>query len=146
MKCILIASCPWATSTGLDNVLECNDGSRCNGVTDGWTCCENRGMRSKCPLNFPAMCAKPNCAWGDYCCYEKDRCLSSLGGLRSCWYSNRVITILRTRRTIQKYTKVPNFNQSISMIQPEWAWEDHTYLNYGLVDNIFAIDFRCIDI
>ena len=146
MTCIFIASCAWATSTGLDNVLECNDGSRCNGVTDGWTCCENRGMRSKCPLNFPAMCAKPNCAWGDYCCYEKDRCLSSLGGLRSCWYSNRVITILRTRRTIQKYTKVPNFNQSISMIQPEWAWEDRTYLNYGLVDNIFAIDFRCIDI
>ena len=84
MTCIFIASCAWATSTGLDNVLECNDGSRCNAMIDGWTCCENRGMRSKCPLNFPAMCAKPNCAWGDYCCYDKDTCLSSLGGLRSC--------------------------------------------------------------
>ena len=78
------ASCSWSTPTSQNNVLKCNDGTYCNGLVDGWTCCNTRGMRAKCPLNYPAMCAKPDCAWGDYCCYTQDVCLASKGGLRSC--------------------------------------------------------------
>ena len=78
------STCPWSTPTSHDNVLQCNDGTYCNGLTDGWDCCNIHGMRKQCPKNYPAMCAKTNCAWGDYCCYTEDHCVAKLGGLRSC--------------------------------------------------------------
>lgn len=77
-------ACPWSTPTSHDNVLQCNDGTYCNGLMDGWDCCNIHGMRKQCPKNYPAMCAKTNCAWGDYCCYTEDHCVSKLGGLRTC--------------------------------------------------------------
>ena len=78
------STCPWSTPTSHDNVLQCNDGTYCNGLNDGWDCCNIHGMRKQCPKNYPAMCAKTNCAWGDYCCYTEDHCVAKLGGLRSC--------------------------------------------------------------
>ena len=47
--------------------MECGDGTHCNGQSDGWTCCNIHGKRSKCPPNFPIMCANKGC-WGDHCC------------------------------------------------------------------------------
>ena len=29
------------------------------------------------------MCAKSNCAWGDYCCYEEAKCDIHSDGIRS---------------------------------------------------------------
>ena len=84
-KCFSLAvSCSWSTPTNEDNVMQCNDGTYCNGLTDGWTCCNSHGRRRKCPMNYPVMCAKPECAWGDYCCYTKDDCVSKWGGIRPC--------------------------------------------------------------
>ena len=82
--CISVNSCPWSAPTSQDNVLQCNGGAYCNGIYDGWDCCNSRGMRAKCPLNYPTMCAQPDCAWGDYCCYTEDVCAASYGGVRSC--------------------------------------------------------------
>ena len=83
-------SCPWSTPTSLDNVLECEDGTHCNGVTMGWSCCKTHGGRAKCPANYPAMCAQPLCAAGgtDYCCLAKAAC-SHYGGIRPCKWSSR---------------------------------------------------------
>ena len=81
-------SCPWLTPTEDNDVLKCRDGSFCNGITDtdNWSCCNSRGGREKCPANFPAMCALPQCAAGgsDYCCYAKDVCIDHYEGLRTC--------------------------------------------------------------
>ena len=78
-------SCPWSTPTSFDDELECQDGTRCNGVTMGWSCCKVHGGRSKCPANYPAMCAQPFCAAGgsDYCCLAKAAC-NHYGGIRPC--------------------------------------------------------------
>ena len=62
-------SCPWLTPTDQDNVLQCNDGTSCNGETDGWDCCKDHYKRRQCPRNYPIMCANPNCVYEDYCCY-----------------------------------------------------------------------------
>ena len=62
-------NCSWLTQTNEDNVLECGDGTRCNGVKDGWGCFNDYGKRAKCPPNFPIMCAKKSCTvWDDHCC------------------------------------------------------------------------------
>ena len=84
MYLCLAAPCSWSTPTNQSDLLQCNDGTYCNGLNDGWTCCNGRGMRRKCPLNYPFMCAKPDCAWGDYCCYGKDDCVAKAGGIRTC--------------------------------------------------------------
>ena len=83
-------SCPWLTSTDSDDVMECQDGTRCNGETMGWSCCNDHGGRAKCPANNPAMCAQPLCAAGgsDYCCYTEDGC-NDYGGIRPCGESSR---------------------------------------------------------
>ena len=80
----LAASCSWSTPTNQSNLLQCNDGTYCNGLNDGWACCNSRGMRRKCPLNYPTMCANPDCSGGDYCCFTKDDCVAKAGGIRSC--------------------------------------------------------------
>ena len=80
----LAASCSWSTPTNQSNLLQCNDGTFCNGLNDGWACCNSRGMRRKCPLNYPTMCANPDCPGGDYCCFTKDDCVAKAGGIRSC--------------------------------------------------------------
>jgi len=62
--------------------MQCNDGSFCNAYTSGWSCCNKRQGRAKCPKNKPLMCAVKACASrSDYCC-EKD-CFRH-GGLRKC--------------------------------------------------------------
>ena len=80
----LAASCSWSTPTNQSNLLQCNDGTFCNGLNDGWACCNSRGMRRKCPLNYPMMCANPDCSGGDYCCFTEDDCVAKAGGIRSC--------------------------------------------------------------
>ena len=81
--------CPWLTPTDSDDVMECQDGTRCNGETMGWSCCKDHGGRAKCPANNPAMCAQPSCAAGgsDYCCYTEDGC-KDYGGIRPCGESS----------------------------------------------------------
>ena len=78
-------SCPWLTPTNFDDVLECKDGTHCNGEMMGWSCCNNHGGRAKCPANSPTMCGRPFCAAGgsDYCCYTEDGC-KDYGGTRPC--------------------------------------------------------------
>ena len=83
-------NCSWLTPTNDDNVLKCNDGTYCNGVTDAnrWSCCNSRGMRAKCPKNWPTMCAKEQAAAGgkDFACYENEaKCNQmNLDGVRPC--------------------------------------------------------------
>ena len=76
--------CPWSTPTSEDNVLQCRDGT-CNGVEDAerWSCCKDKGGRTKCPKNWPIMCADKSCSpdGTDYCCY--DDC-GKYGGPRKC--------------------------------------------------------------
>jgi hypothetical protein len=73
--------CPWLTPTNGDFVLECKDGSTCDVLREGWTCCSERGGRAKCPLAFPLMCAQSNCEDGDYSCAND---CDGLGGIRLC--------------------------------------------------------------
>lgn len=82
-RCSDATSCPWRTTTGQINVMECGDGSTCNGRTLGWDCCANKEGRTKCPANFPAMCAAKSCgSGGEYCCHTRDVCDFKFGGLR----------------------------------------------------------------
>ena len=66
------AECPWIDlgPTDGNNLLGCFDGSFCNGSDEGWSCCNERGGRARCPRNLPNMCFVPNeCGGGtDYCC------------------------------------------------------------------------------
>ena len=68
---ILDNNCSWLTPTNEENVLECVDGTHCNGQSDGWGCCNNHGKRSKCPPNYPIMCAAKPCGGRDDHCCEK---------------------------------------------------------------------------
>lgn len=73
-------ACSWATTTALDNQLECKDGTLCT----GWTCCSDRGGRggrAKCPPNNPIMCNARICGQFDFCC---ERSCEGLGGARQC--------------------------------------------------------------
>ena len=83
-------ACPWLTPTNFDDVLECKDGTHCNGEMMGWSCCNTHGGRAKCPANSPTMCGRPFCAAGgsDYCCYTQDGC-KDYGGIRPCVESGR---------------------------------------------------------
>ena len=69
---VQLAGCPWQTSTNRDYVLQCGNGAMCNGEMEGWSCCNDKGKRARCPLNTPHMCATPNeCAGGqDHCCAQ----------------------------------------------------------------------------
>eukprot|EP00756_Hemistasia_phaeocysticola_P021080 Hpha_TRINITY_DN15756_c4_g4::TRINITY_DN15756_c4_g4_i2::g.39933::m.39933 len=64
-------NCPWLTTSGRENEMECWDGSYCD-VTTGseWSCCSGKGGRKRCPPHRQYMCARANgCAGGtDYCC------------------------------------------------------------------------------
>ena len=64
------AECPWIDlgPTDGNNLLGCFDGSFCNGSDEGWSCCNERGGRARCPRNLPNMCITPNECGGDYCC------------------------------------------------------------------------------
>ncbi|KAK3278396.1 hypothetical protein CYMTET_13661 [Cymbomonas tetramitiformis] len=50
-------ACSWLVWTNEDYLLSCNDGSECHALEDpdGWSCCEHRGQRAKCPLNYPEI-------------------------------------------------------------------------------------------
>jgi len=74
--------CPWlqpVQTATQPKTLQCNDGSLCT----GWSCCNSRGGRQKCPPEAPVMCAKPNACAGnsDYCCETE---CSKYGGPRGC--------------------------------------------------------------
>lgn len=79
-----LKQCPFLSHNGMQNVLECMDGSMCDVTVDlaGWDCCVLKGGRAKCPANKPKMCAKRSCGTGNYCC-ETD-CSGDKGGLRTC--------------------------------------------------------------
>jgi len=66
----IVSECPWLANTGVDNLMECVDGSRCNGKTDGWSCCNSKGGRARCPVNLKEMCEeKTGCGGGKaHCC------------------------------------------------------------------------------
>ena len=71
---------PWTTDTA--NLLQCMDGSYCDGATDGWGCCADNGGRARCPPNYPHMCNTPNqCGDGTAHCCEWDCDISSPGTL-----------------------------------------------------------------
>mmetsp|Transcript_56546 Transcript_56546/g.131774 ORF Transcript_56546/g.131774 Transcript_56546/m.131774 type:complete len:443 (+) Transcript_56546:89-1417(+) len=74
--------CPWSATTKVDFQFQCVDGQLC----DGFSCCNNKGGRAKCPPNRPFMCQNLKCTGGNHCCKEfKSQCMSSKhGGLRQC--------------------------------------------------------------
>ena len=79
MFVLVAGSCDWLSDSGERDVLVCGDGSRCNGKTAGWGCCETKGGRKQCPLNIPTMCTSQTCGGGDFCCEAE---CSSKGGER----------------------------------------------------------------
>jgi len=72
--------CPWSSTSGEDGMLECMDGTRCDGPSN-WSCCSAHGGRAKCPRDKPVMCNEMSCGDGDYCC--KASC-DDFAGPRSC--------------------------------------------------------------
>jgi hypothetical protein len=77
-------SCSWLTPTNQNSTLQCVDGTFCNWETnlDGNRCCNSHQGRSKCPKNYPMMCASRVCAGvRDYCC-SSNGCKAS--GRRLC--------------------------------------------------------------
>ena len=64
IRCYCPRVCPFVdlagrpVTTAEENVLECMDGSTCNAeyAPGGWSCCNRRGGRAKCPPNLPSMC------------------------------------------------------------------------------------------
>ena len=78
--------CTWLTPTKEDNVMKCNDGSYCNGLKEGWSCCNDKGGRAKCHKNEPIMCLEKEC--GDnraHCCAStQEFCEIHHGGIRPC--------------------------------------------------------------
>ena len=63
-------------------MLKCNDGSYCNIVEDGSSCCNGKGGRSKCPKNKPRMCVGKECANStDHCCGTDRDCKKHNGGV-----------------------------------------------------------------
>jgi len=65
-RLVLDRTCPWHSTTEIEDHFECGDFSLCTGEN----CCNDHGKRAKCPPNLPHMCAMPNmCADGqDHCC------------------------------------------------------------------------------
>ena len=77
-------ACSWLIATSQDNVHECIDGSSCNEISEGTSCCNNKGGRARCPKNFPHMCGEKIC-YDDYCCGSTvASCGGKYGGLRIC--------------------------------------------------------------
>ena len=82
-------ACSWLTATNQYNVYECIDGSSCNGISEGTSCCNDKGGRARCPKNFRYMCAEKICATengnADYCCRPTlASCGGKYGGFRIC--------------------------------------------------------------
>lgn len=76
------SACPWLSPTNEDDVMECGDGTRCNGAVDGWSCCSNHNKRTKCPKNNPMMCESPKCgSLDDRCCRQE---CTKYQGQRTC--------------------------------------------------------------
>ena len=91
-------TCSWMEGpTNEDDVMQCMDGTLCNGSTDGWDCCKDKGGRGKCPLNKPYMCAKPNdCGGGtDHCCSVTIADCDISDGLRQCDESGDFLQLAR---------------------------------------------------
>ena len=85
----LDGGCSWFSATSEDDVMECVDGTYCNSVHEGWTCCNAQGGRARCPQNYPFMCAEKNCAIESgnaaYCCgNDLNFCIENNGGIRKC--------------------------------------------------------------
>jgi len=71
-------------TTDIDDVLECADGTQCNGDKEGWACCDGNGGRAVCPPNWPNMCASPSGSPSgtDYSCQKN--CKEIHDGNRPC--------------------------------------------------------------
>ena len=77
-----ISGCGWLIPNDQDNVLQCEDGTFCDGTSKGWSCCNGHGGRARCPKNTPMMCLEKRCAGGtDYCCSTDCK---DAGGPRVC--------------------------------------------------------------
>ena len=62
-------------------MLECGDGTTCNGELEGWDCCLSHGKRAKCPINMPIMCEKKDCGGDDHCCEDTPgKCVAKICG------------------------------------------------------------------
>ena len=76
------SGCGWLIPNDQDNVLQCEDGTFCDGTSKGWSCCNDHGGRARCPKNTPMMCLEKRCAGGtDYCCSTDCK---DAGGPRVC--------------------------------------------------------------
>ena len=66
-------------------MLKCKDGYHCNVDNEGYSCCNKRGGRAKCPKNWPNMCVEKACAdKRDHCCASEGVCEERHGGLLPC--------------------------------------------------------------
>ena len=66
-------------------MLKCKDGYHCNVDNEGYSCCNERGGRAKCPKNWPNMCVEKACAdKRDHCCASEGVCEERHGGLLPC--------------------------------------------------------------
>ena len=75
--------CDFLTSSGINNVMVCGDGSHCNVRARGWNCCHKHQGRAQCPANKPVMCANLSCR-GDHCCAIDKQSCRRKGGPRVC--------------------------------------------------------------
>ena len=82
-------ACPWTTAnSGIVNVLICMDGTSCDWVLEGQTCCDCRGGIALCGASEPLMCAKPKCNGIDYCCASS---CATFDGPRPCQSPRTVV-------------------------------------------------------
>lgn len=66
------------------NMMKCMDGTVCD-VTDGekWGCCNSRGGRAQCPMNFSYMCSNSSACDQNHCCAREAAQCTPHGGLRT---------------------------------------------------------------
>eukprot|EP00971_Amphidinium_carterae_P141257 2798882-Amphidinium_carterae.1 len=77
--------CAWTGTSGLDDKMECVDGTLCDAHPASERCCSAHGGRFRCPRNSPIMCKGLQCADGtDHCCASDSKSCNDFGGVRTC--------------------------------------------------------------
>jgi len=115
-------NCPWLQGPGeKDDVLECADGTTCNGEWHGWECCASHGGRVRCPKNYRFMCESATCGGQVYSGHmpgdggEENCCLhdcSLHGGWRPCPYTTMVTPLAAPADFEAKVERVYNLGFS----------------------------------
>jgi hypothetical protein len=154
-----VPSCTWLTPTDQDYVMQCNDGTFCNAIISGWSCCNKRNGRAKCPKNKPLMCAAKACASRSAYCCEKD-CFGH-GGLRKCAVPTNLQTASPTAIPSTAPTDLPTFIPTLVPTEapstsptaptavPKCSWVTPTDQNYvfqcndGTFCNAIASGWNC---